>query len=100
MNCIRVRVTALTDERLFRRRSVMRTFRAAIMVAVAAASLSAQSGKTFVRPLPGQTPPYSLAVTAGGVIYVAGQLPTDDKGNVVAGDITVQTKQVFHNLRT
>src|SRR5262245_55214566 len=31
------------------------------------AALSAQSGKQFVRPAPGQTPPYSLAVTAGGV---------------------------------
>jgi 2-iminobutanoate/2-iminopropanoate deaminase len=63
------------------------------------AALAAQPGKQFVRPLPGQTPPYSLAVTAGGVIYVSGQLPTDDKGAVVAGDITVQTKQVFDNLR-
>jgi 2-iminobutanoate/2-iminopropanoate deaminase len=56
-------------------------------------------GKQFVRPLPGQTPPYSLAVTAGGVIYVAGQSATDEKGNVVPGDITVQTRQVFDNLR-
>src|SRR5206468_10389979 len=62
--------------------------------------LSAQADKKFVRPLPGQTPPYSLAVAAGGVIYVSGQLPTDEKGNVVAGDITVQAKQVFDNLRT
>jgi 2-iminobutanoate/2-iminopropanoate deaminase len=52
-----------------------------------------------VRPLPGQTPPYSLGIKAGGAIYVAGQLPTDEKGNLVQGDIAVQAKQVFDNLR-
>ena len=64
-----------------------------------AAMVSAQPAKQFVPPPAGQTPPYSLAITAGGVIYVAGQLPTDDKGALVTGDITVQTKQVFDNLR-
>src|SRR5215213_6711607 len=63
------------------------------------ASISAESGKQFVRPPAGQTPPYSLAITAGGTIYVAGQLPTDDKGNLAAGDITAQATQVFTNLR-
>jgi 2-iminobutanoate/2-iminopropanoate deaminase len=75
---------------------VLRPF--ALMMCLSAA-LVAQSEKKFVRPLPGQTPPYSLGVTAGGVIYVAGQLPTDDKGNLVAGDFAAQTKQVFDNLR-
>ncbi len=65
------------------------------------ASDGGQAGsKQFVRPLPGQTPPYSLGVTAGGFIYVAGQLPTDAKGNLVPGDITAQAKQVFDNVRT
>lgn len=78
----------------------MRAFRSAIVLLVLTAGLFAQSGgKQFVRPLPGQTPPYSLGITAGGVIYVAGQLPTDAKGAIVQGDITVQTKQVFDNLR-
>ena len=77
----------------------MRVMRVALVTASLIAGLAAQSGKQFVRPLPGQTPPYSLAVTAGGTIYVAGQLPTDDKGNVVTGDISVQAKQVFDNLR-
>ena len=64
--------------------------------------LLAQTGapsKHFVRPLPGQTPPYSLGIEAGGVIYVSGQLPTDEKGNLVAGDFAAQAKQVFDNLR-
>src|ERR1051326_6269994 len=62
-------------------------------------ALPAQPGKQFARPPAGQTPPYSLAVKAGGVIYTAGQLPTDASGNLVSGDITVQAKQVFDNLR-
>ncbi len=80
----------------------MRMSRTAMIMLCLAAGLSAQSGsagKQFVRPLPGQTPPYSLGIKAGGVIYAAGQLPTDDKGNLVQGDITAQAKQVFDNLR-
>jgi 2-iminobutanoate/2-iminopropanoate deaminase len=73
---------------------------AGFLLCVVVVGVSAQPAKQFVRPPAGQTPPYSLAVTAGGVIYVAGQLPTDDKGNLVAGDINVQTKQVFDNLRS
>ncbi len=77
----------------------MRVSRAAIMTLCLLAAPSAQTDKQLVRPLPGQTPPYSLAIKAGGTIYVAGQLPTDEKGALVAGDITVQSKQVFDNLR-
>ena len=77
----------------------MRIATLALVTVSLAAGLSAQSGKQFVRPPPGQTPPYSLAITAGNVIYVAGQFPTDAKGAVVPGDIAVQTKQVFDNLR-
>jgi 2-iminobutanoate/2-iminopropanoate deaminase len=70
------------------------------LVASAVTILSAQTGgKQFVRPPAGQSPPYSLAVKADGVIYVAGQLPTDAKGNLVPGDITAQARQVFDNLR-
>ena len=77
----------------------MRMFRIVPIAVCLVAGLSAQSGKTFVHPLPGQTPPYNLGITAGGVIYVSGQLPTDEKGNLVQGDITAQAKQVFDNLR-
>jgi 2-iminobutanoate/2-iminopropanoate deaminase len=78
---------------------IMRVSRAAIMMLCLLAAPSAQTAKQIVRPLPGQTPPYSLAIKAGGTIYVAGQLPTDDKGNLVQGDIKVQARQVFDNLR-
>lgn len=77
----------------------MRMSRIALIASCLVAGLSAQSSKKFVHPLPGQTPPYNLGITAGGVIYVSGQLPTDEKGNLVPGDITAQAKQVFDNLR-
>jgi 2-iminobutanoate/2-iminopropanoate deaminase len=77
----------------------MRVSRAVVVVVCLVAGVSAQSGKQFVRPPAGQTPPYNLAVKAGGAVYVAGQLPTDEKGALVAGDITKQATQVFTNLR-
>lgn len=80
----------------------MRLSRILIVVCSLTAGLMAQAGgsvKQFVRPLPGQTPPYSLGIKAGGVIYVSGQLPTDEKGNLVPGDFAAQAKQVFDNLR-
>jgi 2-iminobutanoate/2-iminopropanoate deaminase len=75
--------------------------KSALIIVCLTAAVAAQSGsgKQFVRPLPGQTPPYSLGIKSGGTIYVSGQLATDDKGNLVAGDFAAQTKQVFDNLR-
>ena len=44
--------------------------------------------------------PYSQAIVAGGMVYCAGQIPLDPRtGNVVAGGIAEQTRQVLANLR-
>lgn len=44
--------------------------------------------------------PYSQAVRVGNAVYLSGQIPLDPaKGELVAGDVTVQTKRVFDNLR-
>lgn len=42
--------------------------------------------------------PYSQAVVVNGMIYTSGQIAMDEKGNVVADDITNQTHQVMKNL--
>ncbi|TAG62529.1 MAG: RidA family protein, partial [Runella slithyformis] len=43
--------------------------------------------------------PYSQAVMAGNMLFVSGQIPIDPAtGNVVAGDIQQETRQVMHNL--
>lgn len=43
---------------------------------------------------------YSQAVRAGGLIFTAGQMPVDSQVQVVGpGDIRVQTRQTFENLK-
>ena len=43
--------------------------------------------------------PYSQAISAGGFLFVSGQIPLDpDTGKLVDGDIAAQTHRVFKNL--
>lgn len=43
--------------------------------------------------------PYSQAIKAAGFIFVSGQIPIDsESGEVVAGDIDVQTDRVLKNI--
>ena len=51
-----------------------------------------------------RTPPpagaYSVAMEAGGLVFLAGQTPRDRDGNCVgAGDMRVQIEQVGNNIR-
>jgi 2-iminobutanoate/2-iminopropanoate deaminase len=44
--------------------------------------------------------PYEQAIKIGGFVYASGQIPLDPKtGNLVDGDIAVQTRQVMKNLK-
>lgn len=43
--------------------------------------------------------PYSQAIDAGDLVFLSGQVPIDPKtGELVEGDITVQTNRVLDNL--
>jgi 2-iminobutanoate/2-iminopropanoate deaminase len=43
--------------------------------------------------------PYSQAVRVGQFVFLSGQIPLDPaSGNIVEGDITVQTRRVMENL--
>ena len=43
--------------------------------------------------------PYSQAVEINNILYISGQIPIDpETGKLVAGDIRVQTEQVFKNI--
>lgn len=43
--------------------------------------------------------PYSQATMAGGFLFTAGQIPLDPtSGDIIAGDIEPQTRQVMANL--
>ena len=44
--------------------------------------------------------PYSQAIQYGDLLFVSGQIPIDpETGELVGGDIEVQTKQVLENLQ-
>ena len=44
--------------------------------------------------------PYSQAIRAGGFVFVSGQVALDPaNGNVVQGDVAVQTERVLKNLQ-
>jgi len=48
---------------------------------------------------PAAVGPYSHAVVAGPFVFVSGQIPMNPQGEMVAGDIVVQTVQVMENLQ-
>lgn len=43
--------------------------------------------------------PYSQAIQVGTMLFTSGQIPLRADGTLVEGDIKVQTRQVFDNLR-
>ena len=54
----------------------------------------------FSEKAPKPIGPYSQAVKVGNTVYVSGQIPVDPKtGDVVKGDIKVQTRQVLENIK-
>jgi 2-iminobutanoate/2-iminopropanoate deaminase len=56
--------------------------------------------RTEQAPAPFQGAPYSQAVKAGGLVFVSGQLSLKPgEKDLLAGDISAQTEQVFANLR-
>jgi 2-iminobutanoate/2-iminopropanoate deaminase len=47
---------------------------------------------------PGMTLPFSEAVRAGDMLYLAGMVGTDATGKLVAGGIGPETKQIMENI--
>ncbi len=43
--------------------------------------------------------PYTQALSVGPFVFISGQIPLDAQGNLVKGDIVVQTCQVIANLK-
>ncbi len=48
---------------------------------------------------PAAVGPYSHAVVGGPFVFVSGQIPINQQGDMVEGDIVVQTVQVMENLK-
>jgi 2-iminobutanoate/2-iminopropanoate deaminase len=56
--------------------------------------------RTEAAPAPFQGAPYSQAISAGGLVFVSGQLALrPDHAEIVGDSIAEQTEQVFTNLR-
>jgi 2-iminobutanoate/2-iminopropanoate deaminase len=58
--------------------------------------------KTIIKPAksPAAIGPYNHAVRVGDLLFCAGQIPIDPKdGNLVNGDIKVQTERVLQNIK-
>lgn len=47
----------------------------------------------------GRTVPFSAAVRVDKLLYLSGQIGTDERGNVVSGGITAETRQTMENIR-
>ncbi|MGO8677676.1 MAG: RidA family protein [Limisphaerales bacterium] len=58
--------------------------------------------KTIIKPAgsPAAVGPYNQAVRAGNLLFCAGQIPIDPAtGNLVTGDIKIQTQRVLENVK-
>jgi reactive intermediate/imine deaminase len=77
----------------------MRLFSVLAFVTAALAMTSAQSSTKQIISTGGNPAlPFSPAVKAGGLIYVAGTLGTSANGSIAKGDIKAQTKQTLDNI--
>jgi len=55
----------------------------------------------YTRKAPEPIGPYSQAVVSGKLIFTSGQIAIDPKtGNLIEGDVEVQTRQVLENLKS
>ncbi len=62
--------------------------------------MSKEVVRTEAAPAPFQGAPYSQAIKAGGFVFVSGQLALHPgQKELMGGEITAQTEQVFTNLR-
>jgi reactive intermediate/imine deaminase len=76
----------------------MRPFATLVFLVTAVTMMLAQSGaKQIIRVEPDTGLPFSAAVKAGGLVYVAGTLGTGPN-NALSGDIKAQTKQTLDNI--
>src|SRR5256885_15574805 len=77
----------------------MRLFVLLAFVSVAVTMTFAQSASKQIITTGGNPSlPFSPAVKAGGLVYVAGTLGTNASGALAKGDVKAQTKQTLDNI--
>jgi len=52
----------------------------------------------YTNEVPSSTGAYSQAIISNNFVFVSGQLPLDSLGDIIASDISSQTKQVMQNI--
>src|SRR5437667_6413342 len=70
----------------------------ALAITAVSMTLAQSSSKQIVTTGGNPSLPFSPAVKAGGLIYVAGTLGTNASGAIAKGDIKAQTKQTLENI--
>jgi reactive intermediate/imine deaminase len=70
----------------------------ALTIAAVSMTFAQSSSKQIINVGPSANLPFSSAVKADGLIYVAGTLGTNAKGEIVKGDVKAQTKQTLDNI--
>jgi reactive intermediate/imine deaminase len=77
----------------------MRLFTTLALTTAIIAMTFAQSSKQIITTGGNPGLPFSPAVKAGGLIYVAGALGTNASGALAKGDVKAQTKQTLDNIQ-
>src|SRR5712692_10628464 len=70
----------------------------ALSISAVTMSFAQSSSKQIITTGGNPSLPFSAAVKAGGLIYVAGTLGTNASGAIAKGDIKAQTKQTLDNI--
>jgi enamine deaminase RidA (YjgF/YER057c/UK114 family) len=70
----------------------------ALAVATVSMTFAQSSSKQIITTGGNSTLPFSPAVKADGLIYVAGMLGNDAKGVIAKGDVKAQTRQTLENI--
>ena len=58
------------------------------------------NGIEFLTPYGPPTDPFSPAVRAGNLLFLAGQIGTDASGKLVAGGIQAEARQALNNIKS
>jgi len=70
----------------------------AFVIAAVTMTLAQPSSKQIIKVGGNPSLPFSPAVKAGGLIYVAGAIGTDANGSVAKGDVKAQTRQTLDSI--
>lgn len=70
-----------------------------LVLGACARTLSTAGDPQFLTPFGKPVNPFSPAVRAGNVLYLAGQIGTDSSGALVKGGIEAETRQTMQNIK-